>query len=287
MGKSENSEATEKAVSMLSEDNRRWLASWIKEGWAVYVSEDLEWIGTKFFDGDERVFALDGFQNFVLLMTAIEAEEHSRRIATLPEDEKPSVVLDYEKICLACGAEPVGKAGFCVPCTSPGIEFGVPNEAAFDEALSDYLVSPEMAQIAERLIATYPEDLWEINRAQIEFLWKRKGSESHGRAVLGKIKKTAAELAWYSKKDYLVIVAADFCRYFNGFELTALVFHELKHGRWDHEKMKFGVVGHDFEGFRREVELFGYWKPDIKRMAEAFAGAKQLELFETAQSVIA
>jgi hypothetical protein len=34
-------------------------------------------------------------------------------------------------------------------------------------------------------------------------------------------------------------------------------------------------------------ELFGYWKSDIKHMAEAFAGANQLELFETANSVIA
>jgi hypothetical protein len=59
-------------------------------------------------------------------------------------------------------------------------------------------------------------------------------------------------------------------------QIKALVFHELKHAGYDIEKGEYATVSHDFEGFAREVEMFGDWRSDIVRMRRAFQG----ELFQ-------
>lgn len=37
------------------------------------------------------------------------------------------------------------------------------------------------------------------------------------------------------------------------------------------------VVGHEFEGFAREIEEFGMWQHSIKRIAEACESVKDVQ----------
>lgn len=275
----ENLTATEKAISMLSDENRRWMESWQKEGWDIRVSDDFqEWMAAKVFEGETSVTGFEGHQLLLSLLKAIETEETTRRHADVEAARKQAEI--EASSCLACGEQGVMDLRFCDRCKSPGVYFSVPLETSFLEQNTEYLKAPELAKIAERLINKYPEDFWEVRHAHIDFLWKRKGGESHGRSILGKLKKAGGELQFYSEKDYLCILSADSCIGFNGYQITALVFHELKHGGKDPEKGKFILHGHDFEGFRREVELFGWWKSDIEGMRDAFIQAEQLELFQ-------
>jgi hypothetical protein len=279
--KEENNDltATEKAISMLSDDNRRWMESWVKEGWEIRVTDDFqEWLGAKVFDGEEKVTGLEGHQSLISLLKEIETVEHQRRQADQVAAEKQAEI--DASSCLACGEPGVPDLRFCDRCKSPGFYFTVPTENDFVDGRSDYLAAPEIAGIAHRLIEHYIEDFWAIRHAKIDYLWKKKGGENLGRAKLGYLKKSGGELNYYSQKDYLCVLSADNCIGMNGYQITALVFHELKHGGKDPEKGKFIVNGHDFEGFRREVELFGWWKSDIAAMREAFVQAEQLELFQ-------
>jgi hypothetical protein len=143
---------------------------------------------------------------------------------------------------------------------------------------SDFLIAPDIADIGRKLIKAYPDDFGDIKSAEIDYFWKRKGGTHGGRDVLGKLQKPTGILEFYSKRNFIMFLGADNCMLLNHFQITALVFHELKHAGWDPEK-GYEVLSHDFEGFEREVEIFGHWKNDIKRMARAFKAVDQPGLF--------
>lgn len=274
--------ATERAISMLSEDNRRWLESWKDKGWQITVSEKLhDWNASKHFDDDATPFELHGYGSLSAILKAIEAEEYRRQLASELGEAGQRPVIHKHEFCLACGEPSNAIDGFCEPCKDPANKFKVPTELEFVDEVAEFLFAPELARIGERLITIYDEDFWVIKHARIDYLWKRAGGEKNGRATMGKLRKVAAELKFYSQKDYVCIVSADHCNGLNPFQITALMFHELKHGMWDHAKAKYSIIGHDFEGFRREVELFGYWQSDIAAMAKSFASAAQQNLFES------
>jgi hypothetical protein len=276
-------EATKRAVAMLSDENRKWLQSWIDQGWNITISEkSYDWNAVKLFAGDAEPSTLYGFGSLNAILKAVETEEYRRKLDSEFEraQTQPPIVHQFT-FCLACGEPGNVLDGFCEPCKSAGTEFKVPSESEFIDSTAEFLIAPEIANIGQRLISTYEEDFWVIKHARIDYLWKRAGGEKAGRATLGTLRKVSGELKFYSQKDYICAISADHCHGLNPFQITALVFHELKHGYWDHEKAKYSLIGHDFEGFRREVELFGYWKPDIKAIAKSFAVASQQNLFES------
>lgn len=275
-------DATKRAIAVLSEDNRKWLQSWLDQGWDIRVSEKLrDWNAVKKFDGDAEPFRLDNYGSLTALLKAVETEEYRRKVAAeFGEAQRQPAVVHQHEFCLACGEPGDAPDGFCSPCKSPGIDFNVPSETEFSDSMAEFLHAPDIANIAKRLIGVYEEDFWVIKHARIDYLWKRAGGEKAGRSTLGTLRKVSGELKFYSQRDYICAISADHCRGLNPFQITALVFHELKHGYWDHDKAKYSLIGHDFEGFRREVELFGYWKSDITSMAKSFAVAGQQHLFE-------
>lgn len=186
------------------------------------------------------------------------------------------------EVCVACGRRGPFSRGFCQVCIRPDGGGRFPNIPHMDDfGTSDYIAAPDLMELAGRVINAYAEDLHErIGVANIRYLWRRAGGTSHGRDRLGYLKCPGGELRYFSDADFLLCVAADHCKYFSKMQMTALVFHELKHADFNIDTYKFTTVGHDFEGFRREVELFGYWRDDIRLMGEAFEGAKQLDLFD-------
>ena len=165
-------------------------------------------------------------------------------------------------------------------CTSNSVRFQAPKEEEFEQQETDFIIAPEVAGIGRKLIRTYDEEFHRIAFAEIGYFWKKKGGKTAGKRKLGQCQKPTGLLRHFSEMDFIVWIAADHCRFINYYQITALVFHELKHAGYNPENDEYEIKTHDFEGFNSEIEIFGAWKSDIAAMQKAFAGAEQPKLFE-------
>lgn len=165
--------------------------------------------------------------------------------------------------------------------------FPIPPKQDFGD--QQFLPAPDLKVIGDMLIDKY-DDFAHLHNlgAKIVYLWKEKGGEGGGRAILGKCVRPSGLTDYFAsaaetssgveeKVDFVIWAAADHLR--NNIArfrtVCALVFHELKHTSY--EKGNFTVQGHEFEGFAREIEEFGMWKTDIKIIAEACETVKDVQ----------
>ncbi len=159
--------------------------------------------------------------------------------------------------------------------------FPIPDKRDFDG--KQFLVSEDLKVVAGTLIEKYEAEFVHLIDANIVYLWKEAGGESNGYATLGKCIRPSGLTAFFaapdvdSKVDYVIWCAADHLRdnKANYRTICALLFHELKHTQWQDGKLI--VVGHEFEGFAREIEEFGMWQHSIKRIAEACETVKDVQ----------
>lgn len=150
--------------------------------------------------------------------------------------------------------------------------FEIPSEGAFVDSGGDYLPGDEdIRPVAEKLIERYA-DFAEIKAAGYTFayLWKARGGKRNGNAVLGKLQRPTGLLRYFAAVDFVLTISADHCRAvkLTTLGMEALVFHELMHAR-DGE-LGPEVRGHDAELFRREVELYGFWRENLRYVSKAF-----------------
>jgi hypothetical protein len=200
-----------------------------------------------------------------------------------PGRKKPrnTISVNLDARCILCGDEGAAQNHFCLRCTADSalLKVPLPHEFRTDEGRDiDFLLSPELALIGRKLIDRYDEDFEHIAQLEIDYFWKKTGGGSGGKNKLGECKKVSGTEKYYSQKDFLIWVAADNCFSFNYYQFTALVFHELLHAHAVPGKTE--IRGHDFEGFGREVQIFGIWKTDIQMMDVAFRTAFQPGLFK-------
>lgn len=159
--------------------------------------------------------------------------------------------------------------------------FPIPDKKEFEG--KQFLASEDLKVVADSLIEKYENDFSHLNDANIVYLWKEAGGESNGYATLGKCIRPSGLAAFFaapdaqSNVDYVIWCAADHLREnkANYRTVCALLFHELKHTYWQDGKLI--VVGHEFEGFAREIEEFGMWQHSIKRIAEACETVKDVQ----------
>lgn len=192
-----------------------------------------------------------------------------------------AININMDAACKRCGKKGAPDGGFCLDCVSKAITpFRVPTEDDFSD--SPFSEDIRLEKLGEDLIAEY-EDFAYIQTAKILYLWKEKGGKSGGKDVLGKCQKPSGLLAHFARADFVIWLGADNVRdrHMKEEQIKALLFHELKHCGFDHETGDFIVVGHEFEGFAREIELFGYWREDIHGIAAACEHVRQGELFQT------
>lgn len=164
--------------------------------------------------------------------------------------------------------------------------FPIPSKTDFDG--KQFMASEDLKTVAATLIEKYENDFPHLNDANIVYLWKEKGGETGGYATLGKCIRPTGLAEYFAcevsddgitadKVDYVIWAAADHLREnrANYRTICALLFHELKHTAWEDGKLI--VVGHEFEGFAREIEEFGMWQHSIKRIAEACETVKDVQ----------
>jgi len=149
--------------------------------------------------------------------------------------------------------------------------YPMPGPEDFAKAGSEYLEAEDLEKIGEALIEKQG-GFGYLKELKIVYLWKEKGGESHGKAVLGRCQRPKGLLAKFCDADFIVWLAADHHRTFRStrFQVEATTFHELCHTDYDEEKDKARLVGHDYEGFCREVELYGAWRSDLEKAAQSF-----------------
>ncbi|MCA1615026.1 MAG: hypothetical protein LC795_15515 [Acidobacteria bacterium] len=155
--------------------------------------------------------------------------------------------------------------------------FPVPEPDAFDR--EEFVEAPELAEVAQELLHRF-EELSFLYDFNLRFFWKEKGGATGSKNTLGKCVKPSGLLKKYSDAHFIVWVAADHTRHrLTNKQMEALLFHELMHCARD-EKGRPTIRPHDFEGFAREIEVYGAWKGDIERIGKAFtAHAEQGSLF--------
>jgi hypothetical protein len=149
--------------------------------------------------------------------------------------------------------------------------YPVPAPEEFEKAATEYLDAEDLAAIGEALIKKQG-GFGYLKELKIVYLWKEKGGESKGKAVLSRCQRPKGLLAKFCAADFIVWLAADHHRAFRStrFQIEATVFHELCHTDYDEDKDKPRLAGHDYEGFCREVELYGAWRPDLEKASKAF-----------------
>lgn len=159
--------------------------------------------------------------------------------------------------------------------------FPIPDKGDFEG--KQFLASEDLKTVADTLIEKYVNDFSHIAYANIAYLWKEAGGETGGMATLGKCVRPSGLAAYFAAPDadahvdYIIWAAADHLREnkANYRTICALLFHELKHTYLQDGKLI--VIGHEFEGFAREIEEFGMWQHSIKRIAEACETVKDVQ----------
>lgn len=147
--------------------------------------------------------------------------------------------------------------------------------------------APDIERIARELIKRKFPDFPECD---IVYVWKAKGGVTNGKAKAGYCKKLSGDAQFYAQKaydhnaDYEIGIAFDHVMDgdFTNWQVEALVFHELCHvyeERDEDGNSKLGLIGHDFEGFRCELEEYGFWDQSAKEIAVTVE--KQLALWGT------
>jgi hypothetical protein len=146
-----------------------------------------------------------------------------------------------------------------------------PDDRSFEAELADYLPAEDLTEMAEALLDRTELRFGDLRELEIVYLWRRNGGKSQGMPVLGKPQKPSGLLAYFSHADFVIWLAADHCRAyeFTRAQVEAALAHELMHIGQD-EDGKPCIVGHDFEGFRREIEVLGLWRHDLQRAGDAF-----------------
>lgn len=153
----------------------------------------------------------------------------------------------------------------------PDEPYPVPTDDTFDDP---FLPADDLDRIAQGLIRTHA--MTHLYSLTVRYLWKAKGGEGGGTLTLGKCQKLSGLNKYLSEGDDFVIwLAADHCRekQFTRWHVEALLFHELNHIQIDADSLKPIAAAHDVEEFRRVIEVYGFWKDDLKAAAHSFSQA--------------
>lgn len=155
------------------------------------------------------------------------------------------------------------------PATTSKRMIRPPDDSEFED---DYLPAPSIEKVGEalRLRHNMPTEI------SITYVWKRKGGKSQGKEKLAFCNKVSGLARYYAAVDFVIWFAADNLRElnFSQDQYEALIHHELQHAGVDPDTLDPIVVGHDFEGFRENVEHYGLWLRDLAAAKESFAQAK-------------
>jgi hypothetical protein len=238
-------------------------------------------------------------------LTSAVFDELERTIPGAHRDARGGLVLDGDAVMAAArridadGQVGYGGDGAAARSDNPDATFWVPerwdfvdpryleqggNRYSDNAPLLDFLPAPTLAAVAGDLLERYRgkfHHLFPPFKQKVDFLWKRQGGESAGRATLGMCVKVGTLAKHYASltipdATWAIWVAADNCALITNRQIRGLLLHELCHTGMN-EKLKPKLVGHDVEEFRFVIEEFGFIFDDLRKLK---ASVLQRSLFE-------
>ena len=167
----------------------------------------------------------------------------------------------------------------CVTGRDPDAPATIPT---FDSA---YYNGDSIFEIADALIQQHDELRWITEGGyRVVYFWKGKGGTSKGKPVLGRAGMASGIAGHLTQGTFHVVMSADHCRELTNLELEAAIYHQLLHLEERETEDSEGEVTqspairpHDFEGFRSELDRYGFWNQDIRGAAHSFATQLRLE----------
>jgi hypothetical protein len=167
-----------------------------------------------------------------------------------------------------------------LPGSAATLFHGVPHEDDFNG--NDFLPGEEkLRPLFHALVDRFHDEFFHLKEAEVRLFWKKTGGMTGGRATLGKCQKASGLIEFYSDANYIIWLAADHLLQmsFTNWQVLALLYHEMRHTVVD-DKGKFGVQGHDFEGFFDELETFGGWDNSAEQILRSAQKTLQPGLFD-------
>lgn len=115
---------------------------------------------------------------------------------------------------------------------------------------------------------------------RIAYIW-REAMARNGAVVLGKAKRAAGELHYFSEFDFVLSFNWSTWGGLTPRQQVALVDHELEHCIVEvtDKGTKPALAPHDVEEFTEIIERWGLWRPSLEQFGAAVQKAAQLSLF--------
>jgi hypothetical protein len=148
-----------------------------------------------------------------------------------------------------------------------------------DGRQKDFTEGRDIQDIADALIE-HRECFAFLSDVIIRYRWRRKAQVKAGRMTLGYCQKLSGQLRDEMQGgDFQIVLNAENCRDLGltNWQIEALVAHELMHiapPDPDDPESQPSIVGHDAELFSAEIDQYGLWKLDLRRVAPSFVQAK-------------
>lgn len=176
--------------------------------------------------------------------------------------------------------------------------------------MADLIPAPEADEIAREVIREHHKDLNQFG-VRVRCCFASETMKSKGAEVWAKIEAISGKSAFlyhfasfaarthegrlttkarfdlapdFNQPFYLITISHPVWRTLKAPQQRALIDSELMHCNVDvgDNGLKLGLVGHDFEAFRTEIERHGLWRNEAKAMAEAIGKAQESLPFEVA-----
>lgn len=153
---------------------------------------------------------------------------------------------------------------------------GIPG--APDAPLLNYIAAPDLAALAEAIVAATPRDFRHLRdpfNLTVDYSWRREGGKKAGRHILGTCARVSGTEEKHTAATWKIVLNADILRGRSNRQVEAVLHHELLHtGLTD--KLRPTLVGHDVEIFHRDIARYGFVFDDWRQLRDVV----QLRLFE-------
>lgn len=142
-----------------------------------------------------------------------------------------------------------------------------------------YLFADSLRAMAEKLIGQHGVKFSHLTPLKVDYLWRRKGGKRRGKPNLSDCGRPSGMLAFYSKADFVVWIAANHVRELglSPQQVEARLFRELLRCGVDADTQEPMVYPFDFEGFGAELAHYGAYSADLYRLVET---AQEVALFD-------
>jgi len=140
------------------------------------------------------------------------------------------------------------------------------------EKITYWKAEEDVVDLTNRLMAQHNPKAVHANTC---ILFRSKCSKRGGKVILGRTSKESDKSKLLSGYDYIIELGADSWQELDGKQKEALLTHEILHIEAVEDEEAVGGIAysmnqHDTEEFRRVIEVYGLWTPDLEELGKTF-----------------